>query len=96
VPRNVEVGLVEQRPHRLPLDDPHLPRVLLDALDRADGVGLRRRQQLLEAAPERIGAAERVRRAHDREQVVPPVEALERVCDPDDVRRGGRGVLGRP
>ena len=54
--------------------------MLLDELDGADRVGLRRGEQLLEPAPEDVGPAERIRRAHDREQVVVLVELLERVA----------------
>ena len=64
---------------------PHLPRVLLHELDRAERVGLGRREELLETAPHGIGAAERIGRPDEREQVVPLVEVLERVREPLDV-----------
>ena len=61
MPGDVEMRLVEERRHRAAVvgDDPHLPGVLLDELDRAKRVGLRRREELLETAPHRVGATER-------------------------------------
>src|SRR5205823_863462 len=93
MPRDVEVRLVEQRAHRASFDDPHLSGVLLDELDGADRVGLGRCEQLLEAALERVRAAEWIRRADDREEVVALLEPLERLRDPLDVRRRRGRVL---
>ena len=69
--------------------------MLLDELDRADRVGLGRREQLLEPAPDHVGPAEGVRRAHDREQVEALLEPRQRPGDPLDVGRGRRRVLRR-
>ena len=69
--------------------------MLLHELDRAERVGLGRREELLEAAAHDVRAAERVRRANQREEVVALVELLERVREPLDVRRRRGRVLGR-
>ena len=70
--------------------------MLLHALDRADRVGLGRREELVEATADDVRAAERVRRADDREQVVALVQLGEREAQPLDVGRGRGRVLGRP
>ena len=96
MPGDLEVRLVEQRPHQAVdlVDDPHLPRMLLDPLDRADRVGLGCREQLVEPAPDHVGTTEGVRRAHDREQVVAVLELGQCPRDPLDVgRRRGRVLL---
>ncbi len=56
VPGDVEMRLVEDGPHRpaVVVEHPHLPRVLLHELDRADGVRLGRREELLEPAADRL------------------------------------------
>ncbi len=97
MPGDVEVRLVEERPHQPAelVQHPHLPGVLLDELDGPDRVGLGRREQLLEAAADHVRAAERVRRAHDREEVVVLLEPRQRPGDPLDVRRGRGRVLVR-
>jgi hypothetical protein len=59
--------------------------VLLHALDGADRVGLGRREEPFEASPDHVRAAERVRGADDREEVVALAEAGQRPRDPFDV-----------
>ena len=80
VPGDVELRLVEQRPHHLAVDDPHLSRVLLDELDRTDRVGFGRCEQLLQSPLQDVGPAERIGGTDDREQVVVLAELVERVA----------------
>ena len=94
------VGLVEQRPHQLAVDDPHLPRVLAAEADGAQRVGaVAERDELVVGAADHVGAAKRARRAQQREERRSgdrPPRARDRVPDPLDVGRGRARHLGRP
>ena len=85
VGRHLAGRLGHERHHHVALDPPHLPGVLAHLAHRADRVGALHGEQLVPGAPDRRRGAERAGRAQDREQRL--VAALERVLDPQDVRR---------
>ncbi len=91
------IRLIEQGAHQLPIDDPHLPRMLAAELHGAHRVGLlAERDELLEGAADRVGAAEGAGRPQQREDLGRAALARQlphRVPDPFDVRRGRRGHL---
>src|SRR5207302_10165718 len=95
VPRDVELRLIEQRSHRLSVDDPHLSGMLLHELDRADRIRFGCPEQLAEAAKQDVRSPKRIRGANESEEVVTFTELLQCERDPLDVRRRGGRVLGR-